>query len=134
MPANFSSSFFSSFPSLPHTPSYTHITTKVRELLSFYDFDGDEIEIVSGSALAAITESNDEIGKEAILKLMEAVEKSIPTPERETQKPFLMPVEDTFSISGRGTVVTGRIETGTLRVGDEVEIVGLKKTGKDFFT
>ena len=102
----------------------------MRELLSFYDFDGDEIEIVSGSALAAITESNDEIGKEAILKLMEAVEKSIPTPERETQKPFLMPVEDTFSISGRGTVVTGRIETGTLRVGDDVEIVGLKKTQK----
>eukprot|EP00606_Chrysophyceae_sp_TOSAG23-5_P000066 GSChrysophyteH2.ASY1.ANO1.232.1 assembled CDS len=106
------------------------VEMEVRDLLSFYDFDGDEIEIVSGSALAAITESNDEIGKEAILKLMESVEKSIPTPERETQKPFLMPVEDTFSISGRGTVVTGRIETGTLRVGDDVEIVGLKKTQK----
>ena len=102
----------------------------MRELLSFYDFDGDEIEIVSGSALAACTGSNDEIGKEAILKLMEAVESSIPTPERETDKAFLMPVEDTFSISGRGTVVTGRIETGTLRVGDDVEIVGLKKTQK----
>ena len=85
---------------------------------------------MSGSALAACTGSNDEIGKNAILKLMEAVENSIPTPVRETDKDFLMPVEDTFSISGRGTVVTGRIETGTLKVGDDVEIVGLVKTQK----
>ena len=106
----------------------------VRELLSFYEFPGDDIDIVSGSALAATTGSDDEIGKKAILKLMECVERSIPTPVRETDKAFLMPVEDTFSISGRGTVVTGRIETGTLKVGDDVEIVGLQKTQKSTCT
>jgi elongation factor Tu len=85
---------------------------------------------VQGSALAATTGGDAEIGKNAILKLMDAVEKAIPTPTRETDKPFLMPVEDTFSISGRGTVATGRIETGILRVGDELEIIGLKDKAK----
>ncbi len=102
----------------------------MRELLSFYEFDGDSIEIVTGSALAATTDKTPEIGRESILKLMEAVESSIPTPQRDLDKPFLMPVEDTFSISGRGTVVTGRIETGKLNVGDDLEIVGLKDTAK----
>ena len=97
----------------------------MRELLSFYEFPGDDIDVIKGSALAATTDADPKIGKEAILALMEAVEKSIPTPTRETDKPFLMPVEDTFSISGRGTVVTGRVEMGTIRVGEEVEIVGL---------
>ena len=102
----------------------------MRELLSFYEFDGDAIEIVTGSALAATNDKDPEIGRESIIKLMEAVESSIPTPERDLDKPFLMPVEDTFSISGRGTVVTGRIETGKLNVGDDLEIVGLKDTAK----
>ena len=102
----------------------------MRELLSFYEFDGDAIEIVTGSALAATNDKDPEIGRESILKLMAAVESSIPTPERDLDKPFLMPVEDTFSISGRGTVVTGRIETGKLNVGDDLEIVGLKDTAK----
>ena len=88
----------------------------VRELLSFYEFPGDIIPIIKGSALAAATGGDVKIGKEAILALMEAVEASIPTPKRETDKPFLMPVEDTFSISGRGTVVTGRIEQGVVKV------------------
>ncbi len=105
-------------------------STAVRELLTFYEFPGDEIEIVPGSALAAINDSNVEIGKNAILKLMDAVEWTIPTPLRETDKPFLMPVEDTFSISGRGTVVTGRIETGIVKVGDDLEVVGLKALQK----
>ena len=87
-------------------------------------------EIVTGSALAATNDKDPEIGRESIIKLMEAVESSIPTPERDLDKPFLMPVEDTFSISGRGTVVTGRIETGKLNVGDDLEIVGLKDTAK----
>ncbi len=102
----------------------------MRELLTFYEFPGDDIEIVPGSALAAINDTNVEIGKNAIIKLMEAVERSIPTPLRETDKPFLMPVEDTFSISGRGTVVTGRIETGIVKVGDDLEVVGLKALQK----
>lgn len=102
----------------------------VRELLSFNDFPGDEIKIVRGSALAATTGSDPKLGKQAILELMAAVEESIPTPVREVEKPFLMPVEDTFSISGRGTVVTGRVETGVIKVGDELEIVGLKPTVK----
>ena len=102
----------------------------MREVLSFYEFPGDDIEIVTGSALAATQDKDPEIGREAIKKLMEAVENSIPTPTRDLEKPFLMPVEDTFSISGRGTVVTGRIETGKLSVGDELEIVGLKDKSK----
>ena len=102
----------------------------MRELLSFYEFPGDDIKIVRGSALAAATGGDPKLGKEAILKLMEAVEASIPTPKRETDKPFLMPVEDTFSISGRGTVCTGRVEQGVLKVGDDIEIVGLIATQK----
>lgn len=100
----------------------------VRELLSFYEFPGDDIEIIKGSALAAATDGDATIGRDAILQLMEAVERSIPTPVRETDKTFLMPVEDTFSIAGRGTVVTGRVEQGIVKVGDELEIVGLKPT------
>ena len=97
----------------------------MRELLSFYEFPGDDIEVIKGSALAATTDSDPKIGKDAIMELMAAVERSIPTPARETDKDFVMPVEDTFSISGRGTVVTGRVEMGTIKVGEEVEIVGL---------
>jgi elongation factor Tu len=100
----------------------------VRELLTFYEFPGDTIPIIRGSALAAASGDNPKIGKEAILKLMEAVEASIPTPKRELEKPFLMPVEDIFSIAGRGTVVTGRIEQGKLKVGDNIEVVGLAPT------
>ena len=106
----------------------------VRELLSLYKFPGDDIEVVRGSALNALNGTNDTIGKDAVLKLMEAVEKSVPTPKRETDKDFLMPVEDTFSISGRGTVVTGRIETGVIKVGDELEVVGLKAPQKSTCT
>ncbi len=110
----------------------------VRELLSFYEFPGDDIAIVKGSALAAATGGDAKIGKEAILQLMEAVEEKIPTPKRETDKPFLMPVEDTFSIAGRGTVATGRVEMGVIKVGDEIDVIGLKAaqkttcTGKEY--
>ena len=98
--------------------------------MSFYEFPGDKIPIVRGSALAAATGGDAKIGKDAILQLMTAIEASIPTPKRETEKPFIMPVEDTFSISGRGTVVTGRIEQGKIKAGDELEIVGLFPTAK----
>ncbi len=98
--------------------------------MSFYEFPGDDIAIVKGSALAAATGGDPKLGKEAILALMDAVEEKIPTPKRETDKPFLMPVEDTFSIAGRGTVVTGRVEQGIVKVGDELEIVGLVPTNK----
>eukprot|EP00596_Hydrurales_sp_CCMP1899_P008670 CAMPEP_0119045256 /NCGR_PEP_ID=MMETSP1177-20130426/38588_1 /TAXON_ID=2985 /ORGANISM="Ochromonas sp, Strain CCMP1899" /LENGTH=352 /DNA_ID=CAMNT_0007016753 /DNA_START=301 /DNA_END=1359 /DNA_ORIENTATION=+ len=110
------------------------VEMEIRELLSFYEFPGDDILIVKGSALAAITGSDDVLGRQAILALMEAVEESIPTPKRETEKSFLMPVEDTFSISGRGTVVTGRIEQGCLKTGDDVEIVGLRPIQKSICT
>ncbi len=106
------------------------VEMEIRELLSSYDFPGDDIPIVQGSALAALEGRDDEIGKNSILKLMEAVDSYIPQPERPKDKPFLMPIEDVFSISGRGTVVTGRIERGILKVGDEVAIVGLKDTTK----
>src|SRR5690348_1227672 len=106
------------------------VELEIREELSKRDFDGDNIPIVSGSALAALEEKNPEIGKESILKLMDAVDDWIPTPERPLDKPFLMPIEDVFSISGRGTVVTGRVETGIVKVGDEVEIVGIRDTQK----
>ncbi len=102
----------------------------MRELLNFYEFPGDDIAIVKGSALAAASGGDPKLGKEAILQLMDAVEEKIPTPKRETDKPFLMPVEDTFSIAGRGTVVTGRVEQGVVKVGDELEIVGLIPTNK----
>lgn len=102
------------------------VEMELRELLSFYKFPGDEIPIVRGSALAALKGENDKIGKDAILKLMEEVDRYIPDPVRALDKPFAMPVEDVFSIQGRGTVVTGRVEQGIVRTGDEVEIVGIR--------
>ncbi|MGB7374764.1 elongation factor Tu [Pontixanthobacter sp.] len=110
------------------------VEMEIRELLSAYDFDGDNIAIVKGSALAALEGRDDNIGKESIVALMEAVDEHIPQPDRPVDKDFLMPIEDVFSISGRGTVVTGRIETGVVNVGDEVEIVGIKDTGKTTVT
>jgi elongation factor Tu len=110
------------------------VELEVRELLSKYDFPGDDIPIVRGSALAALEDSNKELGHDAILKLMAEVDRYIPQPERPKDKPFLMPVEDVFSISGRGTVVTGRVERGIVKVGEEVEIVGLKATVKTVVT
>src|SRR5665809_166978 len=107
---------------------------EVRELLSKYEFPGDEIPIVKGSALAALEGKDDEIGSKSILALMEAVDAYIPQPDRPKDKPFLMPIEDVFSISGRGTVVTGRIERGVVKVGEEVEIVGIKPTTKTVVT
>ncbi len=106
------------------------VEMEVRELLSSYEFPGDDIPIVKGSALAALEDSNEETGKKAILELMEAVDSYIPQPERPKDQPFLMPIEDVFSISGRGTVVTGRVERGVVNVGDEVEIVGIRETTK----
>jgi len=106
------------------------VEMEVRELLTEYGFPGDDIPIIPGSALAALEGRDDTIGKESILKLMEAVDASIPQPERAVNLPFLMPIEDVFSISGRGTVVTGRVERGVINVGDEIEIVGIKDTQK----
>ena len=106
------------------------VEMEIRELLSSYDFPGDDIPIVRGSALAALEDSNETIGREAIKSLMDAVDAYIPQPERPKDQPFLMPIEDVFSISGRGTVVTGRIERGIVNVGEEIEIVGLKDTVK----
>ncbi|GAA0467774.1 elongation factor Tu [Parasphingorhabdus litoris] len=110
------------------------VEMEVRELLSSYDFDGDNIPIVAGSALAALEGRDDNIGKEKILELMAAVDEHIPQPDRPVDQDFLMPIEDVFSISGRGTVVTGRVETGVVNVGDEVEIVGIKDTSKTTVT
>ena len=110
------------------------VELEVRELLSSYDFDGDNIPIVKGSALAALEGRDDNIGKDSVIALIEAVDSYIPQPDRPVDKPFLMPIEDVFSISGRGTVVTGRIETGVVNVGDEVEIVGIKDTQKTTVT
>ncbi|HET9458743.1 MAG TPA: elongation factor Tu [Sphingomicrobium sp.] len=110
------------------------VELEIREELNKREFDGDNIPIIAGSALAALEGKNDEIGKQSILKLMDAVDEWIPTPERPLDKPFLMPIEDVFSISGRGTVVTGRVETGIVKVGEEVEIVGIKDTQKTVVT
>jgi elongation factor Tu len=110
------------------------VELEVRELLSKYNFPGDKIPIVRGSALMVLEDKKPELGKEAILKLMDAVDANIPQPDRPKDKPFLMPVEDVFSISGRGTVVTGRIERGIIKVGEEVEIVGIKPTSKTVVT
>ena len=110
------------------------VELEVRELLSAYDFDGDNIPIVKGSALAALEGRDDNIGKDSIIELMKAVDEHIPQPERPVDQAFLMPIEDVFSISGRGTVVTGRVETGVVNVGDEVEIVGIKDTAKTTVT
>jgi elongation factor Tu len=110
------------------------VEMEVRELLSKYGFDGDNIPIIQGSAVCALEDKQPEIGEKAVLALMEAVDKSIPQPERAIDKPFLMPVEDVFSISGRGTVATGRVERGIVKVGDEVEVVGLRATTKTTVT
>ncbi|AQR75388.1 elongation factor Tu [Sphingomonas sp. LM7] len=104
------------------------VEMEIREELSKREFDGDNIPIIRGSATAALSGSDDKLGKEAILALMAAVDESIPQPERPLDKPFMMPIEDVFSISGRGTVVTGRVETGIVKVGEEVEIVGIQET------
>ena len=110
------------------------VELEVRELLSSYNFPGDDIPIIHGSAVCALNDTNPELGEQAILKLMEAVDAYIPQPARDVDKPFLMPVEDVFSISGRGTVVTGRVERGIVKVGEEIEIVGLKATQKSTVT
>ena len=106
------------------------VEMEVRELLSSYDFPGDTIPIIKGSAKLALEGDQSEIGEPAVLKLAETLDSYIPTPERALDQPFLMPIEDVFSISGRGTVVTGRVERGVIRVGDEIEIVGIKPTAK----
>ena len=106
------------------------VELEVRELLSSYEFPGDEIPVISGSALNALEGKDDETGKASVMALLEAVDTYIPQPERAKDQPFLMPIEDVFSISGRGTVVTGRVERGMVNVGDEVEIVGIKETSK----
>jgi elongation factor Tu len=110
------------------------VELEVRELLKSYQFPGDEIPVIRGSALCALEDRNPEIGEQAILRLMDAVDAYIPQPDRPKDRPFLMPIEDVFSISGRGTVVTGRIERGVVKVGDEVEIVGLRPTQKTVVT
>ena len=110
------------------------VELEVRELLSKYEFPGDDIPIVQGSALCALEDRSPEIGRDAVLKLMAEVDAYIPQPERPIDLPFLMPIEDVFSISGRGTVVTGRVERGIVKVGEEVEIVGLKDTVKTTVT
>jgi elongation factor Tu len=110
------------------------VEMEVRELLSKYGFDGDNIPIIKGSAVAALEDKTPEIGEQAVLELMKAVDEFIPQPERAKDKPFLMPVEDVFSISGRGTVATGRVERGIIKVGEEVEVVCLKATTKTIVT
>ena len=110
------------------------VELEIRELLSKYGFPGDTIPVIPGSAVSALEGKSDGLGKEAILKLMEAVDTTIPTPDRPVDKPFLMPVEDVFTISGRGTVVTGRVERGIVKVGEEIEIIGLKPTIKSTCT
>ncbi|MGE3769561.1 MAG: elongation factor Tu [Bdellovibrionales bacterium] len=110
------------------------VEVEIRELLSKYNFPGDKTPITKGSALCALEDKNPELGEQAILKLMETVDSFIPQPARDIDKPFLMPVEDVFSISGRGTVVTGRVERGIIKVGEEIEIIGLRPTIKTTVT
>jgi elongation factor Tu len=110
------------------------VELEIRELLSSYDFPGDDIPIITGSALKALEGEKTELGEDSIFRLMAAVDSYIPQPERAVDKPFLMPVEDVFSISGRGTVATGRVERGIVKVGEEVEIVGIKPTAKTVVT
>ena len=110
------------------------VELEVRELLTSYDFPGDDIPIITGSALAALEDRDPEIGEQAVRKLLAAVDEYIPTPDRPVDQPFLMPVEDVFSISGRGTVATGRIERGVVKVGEEVEIVGIRPNKKTICT
>jgi elongation factor Tu len=110
------------------------VELEVRELLSKYNFPGDKIPIIKGSALMALEDKDPKLGEQAIMELMKAVDEYIPQPERPKDQPFLMPVEDVFSISGRGTVVTGRIERGIIKVGEEIEIVGIRPTTKTVVT
>jgi elongation factor Tu len=110
------------------------VELEVRELLSSYQFPGDDIPVISGSALYALEDKDSKLGKESVLALMAAVDEYIPQPERPIDQPFLMPIEDVFSISGRGTVVTGRVERGVIKVGEEVEIVGIRDTSKTTVT
>ena len=110
------------------------VELEVRELLTKYNFPGDKIPIIKGSALAALEGKDEKLGKQQILELMKAVDSYIPQPERPKDRPFLMPIEDVFSISGRGTVVTGRVERGIVKVGEEIEIIGLKPTIKTVVT
>jgi elongation factor Tu len=110
------------------------VELEVRELLSSYNFPGDDIPVIRGSALVALNDGDAKLGRDAVLELMKAVDAYIPQPERPKDKPFLMPIEDVFSISGRGTVVTGRIEQGVVKVGEEMEIVGIKATTKTTVT
>ncbi len=110
------------------------VEMEVRELLSSYEFPGDDIPITKGSALVALEDGDAKLGKDSILALMKTVDESIPTPERPIDQPFLMPIEDVFSISGRGTVVTGRVERGIVKVGEEIEIVGIRDTQKTTVT
>jgi elongation factor Tu len=110
------------------------VELEVRDLLTSYQFPGDDIPIIHGSAVCALEGKQPEIGEDAVLKLMDAVDSYIPQPERAVDRPFLMPIEDVFSISGRGTVVTGRVERGIVNVGDEVEIVGIRNTTKTIVT
>ena len=110
------------------------VEMEIRELLSSYDFPGDDIPIVAGTALGALEDGDEETGKNSIMELMKAVDEYIPQPDRPIDQPFLMPIEDVFSISGRGTVVTGRVERGVVKTGEEVEIVGIKETQKTICT
>ena len=110
------------------------VEEEIKELLTSYKFPGDKTPIIKGSALAAVEGKDDEIGKNSILELMKAVDDFIPQPDRPKDKPFLMPVEDVFSISGRGTVVTGRVESGVVKIGEEIEIVGIRETKKSVCT
>jgi elongation factor Tu len=110
------------------------VELEVRELLSSYEFPGDDIPVIRGSALVALEDGDEAMGKNSVLELMQAVDDYVPQPERPKDMPFLMPIEDVFSISGRGTVVTGRIERGVINVGEEVEIVGIKDTSKTTVT
>jgi len=110
------------------------VEEEIKELLTSYKFPGDKTPIIKGSALAAIEGKDDEIGKKSIIELMKAVDEFIPQPDRPKDKPFLMPVEDVFSISGRGTVVTGRVESGVIKTGEEVEIIGIRETNKSVCT
>jgi elongation factor Tu len=110
------------------------VELEVRELLSSYDFPGDDIPVISGSALVALEDGDAKTGKESVLALMAAVDEYVPQPDRPKDQPFLMPIEDVFSISGRGTVVTGRVERGVIKVGEEVEIVGIRPTQKTTVT
>ena len=110
------------------------VEMEIRELLSSYDFPGDDTPIIAGSALAALEGKNEEIGRKKVLELMDAVDEYIPTPTRDIDKDFLMPVEDVFSISGRGTVVTGRVERGVINVNDEIEIIGIRDAQKTTVT